>query len=332
MPRVAAKRSARRPAGKRPSDFSGPKPSTDELFRRFRQGESVASLAKQCRQTKATITRLLLERRLQRVLALDLAYVPNEDFDGFAWLPIRGPEPPGEGPVLTREQEVDLFRKHNYLKHCAGKRRRQLDLDRPSPVVIGQIERLYDDAVDIRNRILEANQPLVKAVAKEQMEPGEDWSTTVSDGNLGLLRAVETFDYAKGTKFSSYATQAIRWAIWKSRRNEAQEQSRFKTNMRGDGRYELHDRDFFEQTPDDRSIETKQEETAELSRQQVAQLLEHLEPREREVIEQRFGLKGEPTSFKEIGVGMGIGTERVRQIVVRALARLRTAARREGIE
>ena len=117
-----------------------------------------------------------------------------------------------EVPLLTREQEVHLFRKMNYLKYKASKLREQLDLNQPKSSLMDRIEKLYDESVATKNQIIRANLRLVVSIAKRYVGPAGDFFELVSDGNMSLIRAVEKFDVSRGNKFSTYAS----WAIMKN--------------------------------------------------------------------------------------------------------------------
>ena len=75
-----------------------------------------------------------------------------------------------------------------------------------------EIERLYDQAVTVKNQIVRANLRLVVSIAKRHVGPTDNFFELVSDGNMSLIRAAEKFDYARGNKFSTYAS----WAIMKN--------------------------------------------------------------------------------------------------------------------
>ena len=117
-----------------------------------------------------------------------------------------------EVPLLTRPQERHLFRKMNYLKYRATRLRRTLDPLHPAPALLDDIETSYAQAVEIRSQIVRANLRLVVALAKRRAGPKVGFFELVSDGNMTLFRAVAKFDYARGFRFSTYAT----WAIIKS--------------------------------------------------------------------------------------------------------------------
>ena len=114
-----------------------------------------------------------------------------------------------EIPLLTREQEQHLFRKYNYLKFKAVKLRDELDFENPKAAVMDEIELLHEQIVDIKNQIARCNLRLVVSIAKRRVTPDQNFFELVSDGNLSLLRAVEKFDFARGNKFSTYASWAI---------------------------------------------------------------------------------------------------------------------------
>ena len=117
-----------------------------------------------------------------------------------------------EVPLLTREQEAQLFRKMNYLKYKASRLRDKLDVSRPESRLMDQIEKLYDGAVATKNQIIAANLRLVVSIAKRYVGRAANFFELVSDGNMSLMRAAEKFDVSRGNKFSTYAS----WAIMKN--------------------------------------------------------------------------------------------------------------------
>ena len=91
-----------------------------------------------------------------------------------------------EVPLLTREQEVHLFRKMNYLKYKASTLRETLDLNQPKSSLMDRIEKLYDESVATKNQIISANLRLVVSIAKRYVGPAGDFFELVSDGNMSL--------------------------------------------------------------------------------------------------------------------------------------------------
>ncbi|CAL9442950.1 RNA polymerase sigma factor [Streptomyces sp. enrichment culture] len=124
----------------------------------------------------------------------------------------------GRIPLLTAAEEVDLARRveaglfaEEKLRRTPGlDERLALDLDRL--VVMGRVA---------KRRLIEANLRLVVSVAKRYVGRGLTMLDLVQEGNLGLIRAVEKFDYARGYKFSTYATWWIRQAMSRALADQA---------------------------------------------------------------------------------------------------------------
>ena len=123
------------------------------------------------------------------------------------------PNGQAKAPILSREQEAHLFRKMNYLKCRAVRLSEQVNQERPSPVLLAEVERLQSEAQAVKNQIIEMNLPLVIFVVKKRVPAGQDLGEFISDGNLALIQAVDRFDFARGNRFSTYATWAIRNAL-----------------------------------------------------------------------------------------------------------------------
>ncbi|TDQ53397.1 RNA polymerase sigma factor [Actinorugispora endophytica] len=122
----------------------------------------------------------------------------------------------GRRQLLTAEQEVDLAKRIEAglfaeyklgLLDGAPQPRGLSDTDRED------LERVAEDGRHAKSHMLEANLRLVVSVAKKYSDRGMSLLDVVQEGNLGLIRAVEKFDYAKGYKFSTYAMWWIRQAI-----------------------------------------------------------------------------------------------------------------------
>jgi len=320
-----------------------------KIYQQFRRGESAEALAKKFCRTKASIYRIVGEMRAKRILELPLDYIPNEQFASIGseraekevlgpappdYTPVRKPRLPSglppylaslyDVPLLTREQEMHLFRKMNYLKYKASKLREKLDPSRPKTALMDRVDALYDEAVATKNEIISANLRLVVSIAKRHVGPTENFFELVSDGNMSLIRAVEKFDFARGNKFSTYASWAIMKNFARTIPDEHRHRDRFRTS---------HGEMFG--TTEDARTDLYEQESAQLQREaQVERILERLDEREQQIIVSRFGLRRgrEPLTLKEVGEEMGVTKERIRQIEARALDKLRKAAQEENIE
>jgi RNA polymerase primary sigma factor len=114
-------------------------------------------------------------------------------------------------PLLTAEQEVELAKRIE-----AGLSAEEKLAEVGSKLTTGQridLARIAEDGARAKNHLLEANLRLVVSLAKRYTGRGMPFLDLIQEGNLGLIRAVEKFDYTKGYKFSTYATWWIRQAI-----------------------------------------------------------------------------------------------------------------------
>jgi RNA polymerase primary sigma factor/RNA polymerase sigma factor len=284
--------------------------------------------------------------RAKRILELPLDLIPNPTFSrADAAKTILGPMPESEisakkvrlptglppylaslyeVPLLNREQEAYLFRKFNYLKYAAGKLREGLDPVHAKSSVMDEIERYYDQAVAVKNQIVRANLRLVVSIAKRHVGPTDNFFELVSDGNMSLIRAAEKFDYARGNKFSTYASWAIMKNFARTIPDEHRRRDRFRTSQL----------ETFATTQDQRSDQYEQESAQSQRQSQVEKILGRLDDRERKIIISRFGLdhSHEPLTLKEVGAENGVTKERIRQIEARALSKLREAAQEDKID
>jgi RNA polymerase primary sigma factor len=121
----------------------------------------------------------------------------------------------GRVALLTAEQEVDLAKRIEAGLFAAEKLR-QIDAKeapKPKPRMRKDLEWIAADGTRARNHLLEANLRLVVSLAKRYQGKGLTLLDLIQEGNIGLVRAVEKFDYTKGYKFSTYATWWIRQAL-----------------------------------------------------------------------------------------------------------------------
>ncbi len=112
-------------------------------------------------------------------------------------------------PLLTAEEEVELARRVERGRMA----RRRLDRDGYSEEERERLERQWREGEAARKHLIQANSRLVISLAKKYMGQGVPFLDLIQEGNLGLMKAVEKFDYRRGYKFSTYATWWIRQAI-----------------------------------------------------------------------------------------------------------------------
>ncbi len=124
----------------------------------------------------------------------------------------------GRIPLLTAAEEVDLARRVEAGLFAEAKLSSTPDLDSQLAV---DLDRLVVMGRMAKRRLIEANLRLVVSVAKRYVGRGLTMLDLVQEGNLGLIRAVEKFDYARGFKFSTYATWWIRQAMSRALADQA---------------------------------------------------------------------------------------------------------------
>ncbi|MBL8889207.1 MAG: sigma-70 family RNA polymerase sigma factor [Planctomycetaceae bacterium] len=317
-----------------------------KIYKEHGEGKTIGYLVRRYERSAATIYRVLGEIRAKGLLTLSLEYVDSLEFHSrnsekkiLADMPepevptrrIKAPAGiPGymaslyDVPLLTRDQEYHLFRKYNYLKFRASKLRETLDVSQPSAKLMDEIDSLYAEAVATKNQIVHANLRLVVSIAKRHLKSQEDFFQLISDGNMSLIRACEKFDYSRGNKFSTYASWSIIKNFGRTIPGEFKHRDRFRTAGE----------ELFLATPDERADWHAQVADQKLLESQIEAMLHHLDDREQQIIIRRFGLnhQEEPLTLQEVGEIMGVTKERVRQIEVRALNKLKEAAALEKVE
>lgn len=227
-------------------------------------------------------------------------------------------------PLLSKEQEVILFRGMNYLKYRAAQLQKQVDLKSPCVGMLDRIEQKLKDANSLRDYIIQANLRLVVSIAKNLTDRANAFDDIVSDGNLPLIRAVEIFDVDRGNRFSTYGTWAVRNYLFRTTKKGRKYRKNFVNGAEvlalglSDIRSTLRSQETYH-----RSIERVLE-----------QVLCSLDQREQQILRRRFGLSPAdvPEKFREIAEDFGVSTERVRQLTIRSLQRMRDAIEEQSLE
>jgi RNA polymerase sigma factor (sigma-70 family) len=281
-------------------------------------------------------------------------------------------------PLLDAAKEVDLAKAVEaglYAEHLLETG------ETPEGVRVEELERLVTEGERAKDRFIRANLRLVVSIARRYVRSGMPMLDLIQEGNTGLVRAVEKFDYIRGYKFSTYATWWIRQAISRAiaqqertvrlpvhlvedvnrMRNVARQLTREQGNepepeqlaaalgvpvervnelkrwsqdtvsldtpVGDDGDTNLGDlvADSDAPSPEDVVL-------AALERQRIEGLLNHLDDRSAGIMRARYGLEdGREHSLTEVATRFSLSRERIRQLEIQALGRLRELARAEGL-
>ncbi len=285
--------------------------------------------------------------------------------------------------LLTPEQEVDLAvkvmarelaqkGKHNELLRLL-QREDVGQYGKPKELTPQILERVEREGLEAKRHLIESNLRLVVSIAKKYNARGIPLADLIQEGNLGLIRAVEKFDWSKGFRFSTYATWWIRRAIARAIINQGrtiripvyvaelinkvvktagrlqQEYQREATEEEISREVNLsvdRVREMMRVAVEPLSLETPVGEKDNSSigdfvqstnmptpsdvtwslirREEIDSILGRLTSRERDVVRLRFGLDdGKARTLEEVGAELNVTRERVRQIELRAMKKLR---------
>jgi RNA polymerase primary sigma factor/RNA polymerase sigma factor len=227
-------------------------------------------------------------------------------------------------PLLNKEQEVILFRGMNYLKYRVSLLQQRVDLKSPCIGVLDRIEQKLKDANSLRDYIIQANLRLVVSIAKNLTDRANSFDDIVSDGYLPLIRAVEIFDIDRGNRFSTYGTWAVRNYLFRTTKKGRKYRKNF-----------VNGADALALGLSDIRSTLRSQETYHRSIERVLeQVLCSLDQREQQILKRRFGLAPAdvPEKFREIAEDFGVSTERVRQLTIRSLQRMRDVIEEQSLE
>lgn len=223
-----------------------------------------------------------------------------------------------EAKLLTPEQEAMLFQRMNFLRHQALKARAQLNPEKPTRRSIELLDRLVAMADWHRDRIVEANMRLVFSIVKKFVNANNQFDDLLSDGIVALMRAVEKFDFGRGFRFSTYATQVVRRNAYRQVVQIQQERAKVVGGV--------------DELGLDVSDECRQSAISEKRwhdlRARLAVMLGDLDRREKFIIRARFSLGSHRRvhTLQALANRLGVSKERVRQLERRAMEKLRAMA------
>ena len=323
---------------------AGPVAEADRvaMLKAFRRGAGIAELAEQYSLPRTRVYRALMDMRVHRLLKRKVKFHDDplyherdaeRTINSILAQEELGDEPLREDlrlprdlppylqelyrtPLLSRSRERALFLKLNYHKYQFVQARRRLDPEAARHRGLCVLESYLAKAAEVKNAIVRANLRLVVSIARKHLRGNAvGLLELVSEGNITLMRAVDSFDVGRGHRFSTYATFALMKGF-------ARSVPQMLTAAR---RAAAGDDEMLAQVPDRHG---GGDVNRLVQRDEIDRLLSGLDARERSVVSAHYGLDGGVggATYEQVGQRLGLSKERVRQIEQCALAKLRAAA------
>ncbi|MEM8739132.1 MAG: sigma-70 family RNA polymerase sigma factor [Planctomycetota bacterium] len=222
-------------------------------------------------------------------------------------------------PLLTAPQERAIFLQFNYARYRAEKARDSITPSRVGAVKARELLKWHRLAHELREKIAEYNLALVLAMAKRLPTGSVDFPEMISEGNMALLRGIDKFNVSKGFKFSTYACRAILKGFSRLGMKTTRYRSLFPVGFEPD----LEKSNYAAE---------KAHEDEQGCVEQIANIFHEnrsdLSALELSIIEKRFAFdnpdSGKGMTLQEVGKLVGLTKERVRQIQIHALKKMRS--------
>lgn len=221
-------------------------------------------------------------------------------------------------PLLSPSGEAFLFRKMNYLRYLAEQRRSQaMACGQLTADDANEVSMLLEDADSVRNHIAECNLRLVISISRKFSASSCDFDELMSEGNEILLKAISKFDFSRGFRFSTYATHSVQRHFYRyTQRRQKRNHLEFKSSV-----------ELLNEIPNTETDEVIAQWVQEEQRMTslISQMADRLDEREQRIVIARFGLSGDGVAktLRELSSEMGLSKERIRQLQIIAIEKLR---------